>query len=235
MKDNLESKNIGNRKIVIELRFDHKVLLSDKKGALIDGIQQLGIFNPFYWEIGMANFSIFDSNIKKEARNIVIAELSKVSFISSKIDSVESFFSRFEKIRTIFIKELGELNIRRIGCRVQGSYYTKSNSFEKILENINQGFPSSFYLKEYPATDMMFRLDYQNGMYNIGPVKENLDTFLEQNFDESYRKKHVGIAIDTDNYLTNEKSPINDLQAIKDVFMLSLSVEKELYMNMKDF
>lgn len=235
MKDNIETKVIGNRKIVLELRFDHKVMLSDKKGSIVEGIKQLGIFVPFYWEIGLANFSIFDNIKKNEARNFIIADLSKFSFISSKIDSVESFFNKFEKIRSVFVKELGELDVRRIGCRIQGSYYTKTNSFDKILENINKGFPSAFFLQNYPVTDMMFRLNYQNGMYNIGPVKEKNDAFLEQNFDESYRKKHVGVAIDTDNYLTSEKHPINDLQAIKDVFMLSLSIEKDLFSNMKDF
>ena len=68
MKDNIETKVIGNRKIVLELRFDHKVLLSDKKGAIVDGVKQLGILTPFYWEIGLANISIFD-NIKKNLLN----------------------------------------------------------------------------------------------------------------------------------------------------------------------
>ena len=30
MKDNIQFKCIGNRKFVIELRFDHKAILSDK-------------------------------------------------------------------------------------------------------------------------------------------------------------------------------------------------------------
>ena len=40
MKDNIDSKSIGNRKFVIELRFDHKVTLSDKKGAIIENIKE---------------------------------------------------------------------------------------------------------------------------------------------------------------------------------------------------
>ncbi len=71
-------------------------------------------------------------------------------------------------------------------------------------------------------------------MYNVGPVKEDKDAFIEQNFAESYRIKHVGIAIDTDNYLTNEKEPINDKSLIKDTYILSLSVEKQLFENLKE-
>ena len=235
MKDNIESKNIGNRKIIIELRFDHKVTLSDKKGTIIEKLKQLNLINPFYWEIGMANFTVYDNVKKNEARNFVIAELDKLSFISSKIDSIDNFYSKFEKIRGAFIAELGELNIRRIGCRIQGTYYTKSNSIDAIMDNIKKGFPSQFYLSNYPINDMMFRLTYKNGVYNIGPVNENNDAFLQQNFDGSYRKNHFGVAIDTDNYLTSENCPINELQTIKDVFVLSLSVERDLFSNMKDF
>lgn len=32
MQENIETKNIGNRKFIIELRFDPKVSMLDKKG-----------------------------------------------------------------------------------------------------------------------------------------------------------------------------------------------------------
>lgn len=34
MKENIESKNIGNRKFIIELRFEPKVVMLDKKEKL---------------------------------------------------------------------------------------------------------------------------------------------------------------------------------------------------------
>ena len=61
------------------------------------------------------------------------------------------------------------------------------------------------------------------------------DDFYIREFDVPNCNKHVGIAIDTDNYLTNETREINDKSLIKEVYMLSLSVEKELYSNLKDF
>ena len=45
MKDNILFKSIGNRKFVIELRFNHKATLSDKKGAIIENIKSLNFFS----------------------------------------------------------------------------------------------------------------------------------------------------------------------------------------------
>lgn len=234
MKDNIESKNIGNRKFIIELRYNHKVTISDKKGAIIERIKALNLFNPINWEIGIANIHIWDAEKKKDARNNVLIELNRFSFICSNIGSVESFFSNFEKIYSCIISEIGELDILRIGSRIQGTYKTLSNNYDSLLEKMKKGFPSQFYLTEYPATDLMFQLNYKNGMYNIGPVNDKKDPFVEQNFGDSYRTNHIGIAIDTDNYLTNEKGPINDKQLIKDTYILSLSIEKNLFDNLKD-
>ena len=80
----------------------------------------------------------------------------------------------------------------------------------------------------------MFQLNYKNGMYNIGPVNDKKDPFVEQHFGDSYRVNHVGLAIDTDNYLTNANGPINDKQLIKNTYILSLSIEKNLFDNLKD-
>lgn len=234
MKDNIDSKSIGNRKFIIELRFDHKVTLSDKKGVIIENIKALNIFVPFHWEIGVANAIIWDGEKKENARNIIIIELNRLCFISSKIDSVANYYGNFTKIYECIVKELGNFNVRRIGCRIQGTYRTKSADFDTIIDKIQKGFPSQFYLQDFPATDMLFQLNYKNGMYNIGPVKEEKDAFMDQNFAESYRIKHIGIAIDTDNYLTNEKEPINDKSLIKDTYILSLSVEKQLFENLKE-
>jgi hypothetical protein len=41
-------------------------------------------------------------------------------------------------------------------------------------------------------------------MYNTGPLSED-DVFYKKEFDIEGCEKHVGIAIDTDNYLTNLK------------------------------
>lgn len=234
MKDNIESKHICNRKFTIELRFEHKVILSDKKGIIIENIRALDIFKPLHWEIGIANATIWEGDNKDEARNIVYIELNRLCFVSSKIDTVESYYNNFNKIYESVIKELGDLNIQRIGCRIQGTYRTKSSDFSSIFDKMKNSFPGQFYLQDFPSTDISFQLKYKNGMYIIGPSKENDNAFIERNFSESYRINHNGIAIDTDNYLTNEKTSINEKKLIKDTYVLSLSVEKKLFDNLND-
>lgn len=124
--------------------------------------------------------------------------------------------------------------ITRIGCRIQGSYKVKSQKFEQILESFKKAFPSTIFLEDFPSNDLMFRLNYNNGMYTIGPIKEN-DDFLKKEFPFQDRNNSIGIGIDTDNYLL--KTNGNELKdtKIKDVLVASLAVEKSLFEKMKDF
>ena len=70
-------------------------------------------------------------------------------------------------------------------------------------------------------------------MYQIGPLA-NDDKFFTREFSVPICKKHVGVAIDTDSYVTNESADISNPSVIKDVYTLSLSVEKDLFQNLKD-
>lgn len=79
--------------------------------------------------------------------------------------------------------------------------------------------------------DMLFRVNYENGMYQIGPVNRD-DDFFHREFPDTTIENHVGFAIDTDNYLTNEVQSIDKPELIKDIFELSLSVEKDLFDNL---
>ena len=71
-------------------------------------------------------------------------------------------------------------------------------------------------------------------MYQIGPLNQEY-YFFYRVFRNKYRVLHVCIDIDTDNYLTNELKNINDKSLIKDIYTLSLSVEKDLFVNLADF
>ena len=234
MKENIDSKNIGNRKFIIELRYDSKVTMLDVKGVLVEKIQETGVFPYSHWEIGQSNVSVRDAKQKEDSLNIALVTLNRINFISYKIDSVESFYANFVKIYDAIIKVLGQLSITRIGCRIIGTYKSKSIDYKDVLKNFQNSFPAAFLLEKYPAKDLLFNLTYENGMYQIGPVDANDDFYIRE-FDVPNCNKHVGIAIDTDNYLTNETREINDKSLIKEVYMLSLSVEKELYSNLKDF
>ena len=234
MKDNIEAKYIGNRKIIIEIRFEPKVTMLDKKGELVEVLQHTEAFNVFHWEIDQAEVTLRDTVEKDEADNIAIVAFNRFSFISSKIDSVESFYAKFKKLYQAVLNVLGDITVKRIGCRIIGTYKVQSSDYKGLLDSFKASFPSKFYFDKYPAKDLLFRLDYDNGMYQVSPLDIE-DNFYNREFKQSNKQKHVGIAIDTDNYLTNELKSINDKDLIRDVYTLSLSVEKELLSNFSDF
>ena len=230
MKDNIDNNNIGNRKVIIELRYDAIASMIDKKGTIVEAIEKANVFSMAQWEIGN-EIVIRDNEEKEEATNIVFVSFNRLSFTSFNIDSVDSYYEKFKKIYETVFSVLGSPNIRRIGCRIIGTYKTKSNNFSDILSNMKKQFPSVFLLDQYPVRDLLFHLVYSSGMYEIGPLNTD-DPFYEREFKSSKTIKHVGTVIDTDNYLTNEAKSINDKELIRDVYMLSLSVEKDLYTNL---
>lgn len=236
MKENIDSKYIGNRRFILELRFDHKLQFLDRKGEIVDSFQKDKIFTVNHWEIGSSDITIRDNQNKDEAKNIVQITMNRLNYNSLKIDSIESFYDKFIKILKLTEKVLGELNIMRIGCRIIGSYYTKSKEYNQLLTNYKSVFPTNFLFDQYSAKDFLFNLSYQNGMYQIGPLSED-DSFYKREFNFDDCKKHVGLAIDTDNFITNEVKDINEnkIPLIKDIYMLSLSVEKDLFSKLKNY
>lgn len=232
MEDNIEKKYIGNRRIILELRFDHKMILADKKGELIDSLKECKVFSPYHWEMGAANFMIFNGSKKEDSTVTFNVELNRLSFISRKIDSIEGYYSNFKKLYDVIVKKIGILNVQRIGCRIQGTYYSGDNNFQDLLRRMKSLMPRQFLLEDYTAMDYRFELRYRNGMYIIGPVNDKNEPFMMEAFPYADSVKHVGFAIDTDNYITNEVQNIDDEKLIKPVFMASLSVEKQLFLNL---
>lgn len=235
MKNNIDSSLILNRKVIIELRYSPAPKFLDLKGTILDKINSLNIIRGADWSIGDSALKIADSNNEELIKNIVQVEINRLSLISSKIDSIEKFVSDFMKIYDSIGEIIGTLNITRIGCRIQGTYKTKSRDFNKILENFKNAFPTQVFLENFPTNDLRLQIVYQNGTYHIGPVKEN-DPFLIKEFKNPDRKNDVGIGIDTDNYLLKTANDsILSKSKIKDVITASLAVEKSLVENLKDF
>lgn len=234
MKDNIENKNIGNRKFIIELRYDPIVAMLDKRGQIAESIEKSKCLGTVHWEINPGEVTIRDHAEKEKSKNIVFITFNRFSYISYKVDSIEGFYSSFKKAYEAVVSVLGDMTIRRIGCRIIGSYKVKSADFNSILNHFKEAFPSKIFMEKYPAKDLSFTLTYENGMYRVGPVNED-DSFYDKEFDTGGCDKHIGIAIDTDNYLTNEIKEINDKSLIKDVYTLSLAVEKDLYTNLAEF
>lgn len=235
MKNNIDSSLILNRKVIIELRFNPAPRFLDLKGAILDKINSLNIIQGADWSIGDSTLKIADNNNEELIKNIVQIGINRISLISSKVDSIEKLVSDFIKLYNSINELLGGLIISRIGCRIQGTYKTKSTEYAKILENFKNAFPTQIFLENFPTNDLRLQIVYQNGTYHVGPVKED-DGFLIREFKNPDRNNSVGIAVDTDNYLL--KTGNNDISSktkIKDVITASLAVEKSLVENLKDF
>jgi len=234
MKDNINTSLTLNRKIVIEVRFDATPRILDLKGTIIENIKKLNLFPTFHWELGDSVIAIKDAKVPNFIRNQVIIELNRFAFVSTKIDSVDSFYSKFQKILTELSSLLDLNSFTRIGCRIQGTYKVKSSKYDNVLKSFIDSFPSTIFIEDFPSTDLLFRLNYQNGMYQIGPIKDN-DGFLKREFPYDDRNNTVGVAIDTDNFLQKISEKELTTTKIKDVVTASLAVEKSLYEKLKDF
>lgn len=231
MKDNIDNKFIGNRKVVIELRLKAKPTIIDHIGELAEKMEEAKVYPSTSWEIDSNILTIRNNVEKEEASDFFAISFNKIHYISDKIDSVEAFYGKFKKMYDIVRSVIKDITVYRIGCRVIGTYKTPQKDFSKIIDNIKTLFPGSFLLKNYPMKDMLFRIDYENGMYQIGPINNN-DAFLRREFPDTKITNHVGFAIDTDNYITNEVQSIDKPELVKDIFELSLSVEKDLFDNL---
>ena len=97
MKDNIDNKQIGNRKFIIELRYAPIVSMLDKRGQITDAIVKSKCFATYHWEVNPGEVTIRDHAEKKESKNIVFVSYNRFSFISYKVDSIESFYSNFKK------------------------------------------------------------------------------------------------------------------------------------------
>jgi len=235
MKNNIDSSLITNRKIIIELRFNTIPKFLDVKGALLEKINSLKIINAADWTIGDSALKVSDSNDMEQVRNLVQVEINRISLISTKIDSIEKFVDNFSKLYNGVKEILGEPSINRIGCRIQGTYRTKSKTFEDVLKKFKDSFPNQIFLEEFPTTDLRLQIVYPNGTYHVGPLSEN-DPFLLREFKHSDKNSLFGFAIDTDNYLLRTPNTnLNSFSKIKDVITASLAVEKSLVEKLKDF
>jgi hypothetical protein len=235
MKNNIDNSVINNRKIIIELRFEPKPKFLDLKGTILDKINSLKLINIADWSVGDSALKVADSNQEELIRNLIQVDINRISYISSKVDSVEKFYSDFTKLHTEIKNILGEFIVTRIGCRIIGTYKTKSTDFKNILENFKNSFPNQVFIKDFPTRDLRLQIVYQNGTYHIGPLNKN-DAFLFKEFRFPDRINSPGVAIDTDNYLLKtDDSNINNISKVKDVVTASLAVEKSLVENLKDF
>lgn len=229
MEDSIKSTSINNRKIVIEIRYEPNPSVIDSRGSLVKKLVEAKLIPDAQWELGIGEIKLSDSLKANESRQLIYADLHRLTLINSKKDTNASFFHFVEKAFKIFKEVIPSYTIIRIGCRIQGTYQCKSNDYNQIVNNFKALFPSQFLLEDFNVKDLRFQLVYQNGQYHIGPVNKE-DGFVKTEFPFDDATKSIGFAIDTDNYIirSKEKETISDT-VIKDVYITSLSVEKSLF------
>lgn len=229
MENLIPNKNINNRKIIIEIRFNSNPLIIDKRGELVKKLINDKVIKNAEWELGGGELKILDNLDVKQAKNIIFIGLNRISIISTKIDSNTSFFNQFEKSYKALKDLVGDLEIIRIGCRILGTYEAKSKNYNSIVKNFKNYFNTSIFLEDFNVTDLVFSIVYDNGRYMVGPISKE-DSFLEREFNTDDCIKSIGFGIDTDNYFLND-DPSNKVSdsKIKDVFVASISVEKSLF------
>ncbi len=234
-KDNIDSKVIINRKLIIELRFNPVASVLDKKGTIADAISAAKIFKPDnFWEISNNVVRFQSSENKNNTQFIATVEYNKITFVGVKIDSIDSFFSLFTKFYKTIKDNIPNWTITRIGCRVLGAYKSQNTDFSILLSNFTKLFPNQFIVEPYQTKDLLFRMDYASGMYQIAPLKDD-DDFYKREFPTEIINGGVGIMLDTDNYtLKIDDVDIDSIENIKTIFIASLAVEKSLYENLKD-
>lgn len=233
MKENIASKKIGNRKIIIELRFEAIPSIIDRKGTLIEAIEKTNPSLFQYWEMNSDGIILRDNEEKDKFTTLVALSYHRLSFTSWKIDSIESFYANFKKVYDAIRVVLGDLHLTRIGCRVISTYPVKAKDYSILLDNVREKFPQKFFFDNYPCRNINFKMIYDNGMYQIGLVQEG-DAFYSREFQNCNTNRHFGFFLDTDNYVTNESKPLTDKELVKEIFTLSLAVEKDIYSNLCD-
>lgn len=229
MENTISTKFINNRKIVIEIRYRTNPLIIDKKGEILNKFLDNELILSSHWNLGNGDFNLRDNKDEDEARTTIFCDAMKLAIISSDISSNEKFFSIAEKAYKYLKEVIPNIDIQRIGCRILGTYKTKSIQYKQVLQGFKELFPSSILHEDYIVEDLRLQLVYQNGQYNIGPINKN-DGFFKKNFSYCKAVNEIGFAIDTDNfYIKREKTEKVNESKIKDVFIASLSVEKSLF------
>jgi len=231
--DSIKSDHILNRRMIFEVRYHPNPSIIDMLGGLINKIIASKLISNAHWEMGLSDIKITDG-ASIFPPTVFTVDHQRFNFNTSTIQTNDSFFNAVTKLYEEITNTSFNIEILRIGCRIQGSYKCNSKTHESILKKFSGLYPAQFLFEDFPVKDTSLTLHYQNGFYVIGPVMEN-DTFMGANFPGPDTNLNPGFAIDTDNYMVRSKEkPTLKIAHFKDVYMATLAVEKRLFDNLKD-
>ena len=228
MKDTIASSSVYNRKIILEVRYEPDPYIIDKRGKLLKELKETKVIADPKWSITDGSVMICDSDKPQMVNKLCQIDSQRFVFSVTTGFTNDSFLQNFDKLFAVVCNNL-DIAITRIGCRIQGTYATKSNDYDSILKNFLTMFPNQLILEDFHPRDFHFLLLYENGQYQIGPTKEK-DIWFLQNFpNEETRNSTSGFAVDTDNYILKDATNTINKTSTKDVFKASISVEKLLF------
>lgn len=228
-QENIDKSSVLNRKMIVELRFKPIPTFLDKKGKILSEME--GFIPNGFWSFGELAVKISDNNVENLVRTSLAVEINRFAYVSTKIDSIQKYVDDIDSMYKALVQVFPNIEIARIGCRIQGTYKTASRKFDDVVEKFKNHFPDKLFFDGYQLKDLRLEVRHGQGMYILGPVNAN-DSFLEQNFNYEGRNNGVGIGLDTDNFLVEtDPKELNSIEKIHDVIRASLSVEKSLVEN----
>lgn len=225
----MKTKSIHNRKLILELRYDSIPAIIDNRGALSDSLIDIPELNCKAWNISNDTIEAFDSENQNNITKRVFMGMNRLSYIDELAIESSSFFEIFLKIYEVFTSILKEPKIRRIGCRIMGSYETEKGDINMPVPKFLKVFNDDALIQDFPVRDISLTINYSSGQYTIGPIRQS-DNWIYQNFKHNKTVHKGGFAIDTDNYAIDNKSKKGIKSSeIKDIYETSVQVEETLF------
>ncbi len=225
---------ISNRKLILELRYDSVSSIIDKRGEISDKLLEIDQLNAKSWKISVDTVEVFDSEYQDEITKRVFVGINRLSFIDECALNEDSFLETFEKVFAVFNSVLKRPKIRRVGCRIMGSYVPQSGSPDGTVSKFVKVFTNEALIEDFPVRDASLTITYPSGRYKIGPIRKD-DPWIAQNFKHKKSISKGGFAIDTDNYVINKAGDkaVSESE-IRNIYDTSLDIESNLYQKLSD-
>jgi hypothetical protein len=218
-------------RFIFEMRYYPLLKILDEKGKIIDQIHKDISKTYPNWQIVNSEI-VFCDNIETTKNQFLIG-LKRMSVLVEDTSTFESFYNDVIKYTKIFY-DISRINsYARISCRLISLYESRDRHdyeyYLKKIENIYLKEPLELGLKH---ADLLIRIIHNNGMYQIGPTKEN-EMFVKNNFRDISDSKLIpkyGIGLDIDSFGVNyDIAKINDLiNKIDSTLKLTKSIEDAL-------
>lgn len=218
-------------KFVFELRYKPFLKLLDEKGKIIEVFHnQIESTYP-NWQL--INSDVVFSDNTEITKNEFVVGLKRMTVLMEDIPSFEYFYDNVFKLTKLFFVNSGISSFIRIGCRVISLYESPDKKeFDYYLQKIEDIFLKDPLKLNLSHSDLLIKINHNNGFYQIGPVKSE-EPWVRQNFRDFSNEKLLpknGIGFDIDSFGTEfNVSKLPELnKKIDSTISLTKSIEDAL-------